>query len=426
MRAGRPWQPGSAAPVPGSVAALLPSGLTAGHVAFALASLATSGSSVAFHLLTGLMLGPAEYGALGAIVAVIAVLAVPVAAVETMVASQVARRLERNLPFDSTPTMRRALTVGAAAAGSLAVASPMLSGFMRFDSVWPLLVMAASCLPMAGSVVPWGMLCGQRRFGTCGVIVLAGAIVRVGLAAALVHAGWGVVGALAASLCADCLRAGLMSWQAQRGPGRIRGSAPLRVNARRAVAGTTAMGALQALLGIDTLLARHYLPAHDAGLYVAATMAAQTVFYASQIACTLAIPEFAVGDGAVSKRKAALAVTVTVGLGLVATAALAMVGPLLLPLAFGDQFRVPSTLLAIRGLTTVALSVLALMIRYRLSRGHSPGVLTPLLGVMATLAAAALFHSDSVSLACAAVLGAGCAMVPLIRYPRGVPNRAWS
>src|SRR2546421_399672 len=101
---------------------------------------------------------------------------------------------------------RLTLSSGTGAGGiwfiSALATAPVLQVVLRLGSIWPVLWVALYCLPIAAVVVPWGWLCGQGRFRAVGCIAVTSAAVRLGAGVLFVRAGWGVSGAVAASVAA--------------------------------------------------------------------------------------------------------------------------------------------------------------------------------------------------------------------------------
>lgn len=387
---------------------------TAGVLVYAVASVGTNASQAIFHVVAAGSLGPADYGALGSLVSIMAALALPVTAVQAVVTGTVARGAGAG--FDPRPAMRRSVLAGVAAAAILLALGPALRGYEHLTSLWPVVYVAADCVPVAGGMVAWGVLCGQRRFGTLGPVGLAGALARIGLAVLFLRLGFGVAGALAASLAADSLRTGLLWWAASRGTRAWHGRAPaLRLRLRRALAGASAMAAVQGMLTVDALLARHYLAAAQAGLYIAATTAAQLVFFGVQVICTLVLPRFAVGDGDRSRRTLRATLALSAGLGVAATGALVVLGPVVLPALIGHGFAVPGDLLALRGLAAVTVGLLSIVVSYGLTRSRSARPAVVWLGVLAVAVAGLACHADAVRLAAATCTAVVVVWLPLAR-----------
>ncbi len=390
---------------------------TAGIV-FAVASLAANLSQVGFHLAAAGLLGPAEYGALGALVAVMAALALPATAVQTVVTARVARRMQRGTRFDPTPAMRMSLAFGCAAGAMLLAASPLLGSYIHLAGGWPVVLVAASCVPLAAGVVAGGVLCGQRRFAVVGAIGLAGAVLKIVFAVLLIGAGFGVAGALAGSLVADCLRVGLLWWTASRTTSTWRGAPALRLRLRPATAGASSMTALQLVLIVDAVLARHYLVASQAGLYVAATTAARTIVFAIQIGCTLVLPRFAVGRGDQPAQALRSTLLASAALGVGAAVALSVLGPTVLPLLIGAEYSFSSRLLLLRASAAVVVGLVGVVLQFRLTRTRSVRPAAAWLGVGLVVAAGMLYHSSAASLALATSVAVGLLCLPMMRTAR--------
>lgn len=382
-----------------------------------LAQTAVNVSNFGFHLLATRMLGPAGYGALGSLLAVLTAMSVPAGAFETIVSARVAAEVEKGGRPDGRAAWRRSLLVGVAGMAAMLALTPLAQSFLHLGSVWPWLWLSAYCIPLALTVVPWGLVCGRRRFASAGGAALAAAITRIGAAAVFIHLGWGAAGAVAASLVGDGLRVALLVRPA--GLARpVTAAVRLRIELRQAVRGTVAFTGLWLLLGVDTLLARHFFVPIVAGEYAAAATAARAAFFVAQAVCVLAVPRFATAD--LARARAALRVTVAAaaGSGVVCAAGLGVVGPRLAGPVFGAGFHLDGVTLLLLGVGATELAVLWVAVQYQLARGTRGGA-AGWVGIVLAAAGAALWHQDGTRLALVMVLSLAATVVIAARSLRG-------
>lgn len=407
----------------------LGSAVSIGAATFVLTQTLVNVSNFGFHVVTSHLLGPAGYGALGSMLAILTALAVPVGAFETIVSSHVARMDARGQSVDGMPAWRRSLKVGVAGSTVMLAATPLAMGYLHLASPWPWLWLSIYCIPLALTVVPWGMVCGRRRFGTAGSVALVGAATRIGLGVVFIEAGFGVTGAIAATVLGDSVRVALLIAPAgllrsAGGPGaRVR--SVLRLSPSQAVGGTVAFAGLWILLGIDTVMARHFLSAVEAGMYAAASTTARAAFFVSQAACVIAVPKFATESKARAHSALTWTLLMVAGLGLGATAGLGLLGPVLLPIVFGSGFQAQGLTLALLGLGATELAVLWVMLQYQLARGLR-GASSGWCGVVVAAVAAIFWHPNATALALIMVMAVGVAVVlgarTLLGEERSVPR----
>lgn len=356
-------------------------------------------SNLGFHVLASHRLGPNAYGALGALLAVIAALTIPVGTFQTLLCTSVAHHRDRGETFDIRRPVRVSIAAGVGLAALVALATPLATKFLHLSSPWPWLLVAAYAVPAAATVVPWAVLCGEHRFAAVGATALLNAVARICLAAVLLVAGFSLKGALAASVLAESIQALILYQRActvvRRHTGRIQSR--LTVERGRALRGTVALGGLWLVLGLDVVAVRHFFPGLPAGRYVAAATATRLSLYFAQVVCVLTLPRFAVADQARAGWLLRRVLAVCAGGGLVMAALLGVVGPRLLPLAFGTQFDADRSLIVTLGLSATALGLLWVVVQFGLARSR-PVAAQIWATVGLALLACAVFHRAPVDL----------------------------
>src|SRR6266545_2401708 len=218
---------------------------------------------------------------------------------------------------------------------AVAAAAPALAAFLHLGSIVPALWLAANILPLPLVSALQGMLQGMQRFGALAGVLLLNAAARLAVGVALVAAGHGVDGALAASVAGSVLAmllplalvrpvlaaassssSGRGSWRTWAGRGGAggswctwagrggAGSSGAGGRGGLAAPGAAALGrevgaAALAFLGLllltnmDLLLARHYLAAEASGLYAAGAVVAKIAYWAPQFVATIVFPRLA-------------------------------------------------------------------------------------------------------------------------------------
>jgi O-antigen/teichoic acid export membrane protein len=389
----------------------------AGGVWFMVALAATGAGNMGFHVVVSRMLGPVAYGAFGSLLALLVLVSVPATGFQVLVTARAARIAETDRPADGTVLFGRALTVGGVCTVIMLVAAPLIQGLLRLYSIWPVLWLALYCLPLAAVVVPWGFLCGRRRFGLVGSIMVASMIVRIGVAVMLVRSGSGVSGAVAASVIADSLQALAL----YRASGGLRAdppadAVPLRVDVRTAAGGMVAFVGLWLLAGADTIAARRLLDPVLSGCYSAAVTALHGALYGAHAVSLAALPAFAAIDVERSRRallRALLSAAALVGpVALVLTIA----SPRLVPMVFGGAFQVPITVVALIAVVTMGLTLLWVLVQYNIARSLR-GAYVAWLGLPIAMLGAAYWHADMLALA--------TVMVPAVFVPLAVALWSW-
>jgi O-antigen/teichoic acid export membrane protein len=301
-----------------------------------------NGLNYAFNLVMLRLLEPAAYGALGALLATILIGSVPGLALQVVIARHTALRAgDRRAVAELWSRALVAVSWLSLGLGlAVVAAAPLLSAFLHLGSIVPALWLAANLLPLPLVSALQGMLQGAQRFGALAATLLLNAAVRLVVGVALVAAGHGVNGALAASVAGSVL--------AMLPPVLL--LRPVMASGLRWLApGTQALGgevgaALLGFLGlllltnVDLLLARHYLAAGASGLYAAGAVIAKIAYWAPQFVATIVFPRLAT-EAAARRRLLARAAAVVAGLGVALMVLVAAAPGLAVALPFGAAYR---------------------------------------------------------------------------------------
>ncbi len=179
---------------------ILPGVLSRGGWSLMVATTGVNGLNFLFHVLISRLLGPSHYGALGAVLNVISVLAVPLGAVQLAVTQAVVSGTGKKRMSLRRLTVKATLW-GAGAMVAYWLLAPLVDGFLNLKSpftdlaigVWiPLAVVAA---------VLQGALLGEMRYVPVAVATFfGGGALRLASGALLVSAGFGLGGAVAATV----------------------------------------------------------------------------------------------------------------------------------------------------------------------------------------------------------------------------------
>src|ERR1022692_2484698 len=348
---------------------ILPGVLSRGGWSFVVATAGINGLNFVFHLLISRLLGPSYYGALGAVLNVISVLAVPLGAVQLAVTQAVISGAGKER------TSLRRLTVkatfwGVGAMVAAWVLSPLVNSFLNLRSpvadlaigVWvPLAVVAA---------VLQGALLGELRFVPVAVATfLGGGALRLASGALLVSAGFGLAGAVAATVIGQVFTTAALLLVARREVFAKRLD-PVRVFLRDAVLSIAALAGYTMLTGIGVLLARHFLVPVAAGRYAAATIAGQIAMYLPGALVIVAFPRLASANAAgISARKT---LTETLGLvtviGLAACAVLAGMPGEVVDVLFGPSYLGAVSIVGVIALISVLFGVIGVLTYFHISR----------------------------------------------------------
>ena len=175
--------------------------LSRGAVSFLFATAGVNVSNFLFHIVISRLLGPAHYGAVGAILSILSLLTVPVGAAQLAVTQAVIAHTENDESFSLSRLIWRAIVLGVIAEMAFASLTPLIDGFLHIGSPVPLLLVSA-WIPLAtvGAVLQ-GSLIGEYRFRAVAFATfVGGGLIRLLFGAAMVAAGFGVSGAIIATI----------------------------------------------------------------------------------------------------------------------------------------------------------------------------------------------------------------------------------
>ena len=263
-----------------------------------------------------------------------------------------------------THPMRVAAVVGVAAAAVIAGTSPLWSAHVFAESRW-LSVLLLSC-GLAGFCLHatlLGMLAGVNRWTEYGALMVTDAGIRVVVAATTFAVGWGLVGFLWATV------AGALAWlimlivsPAARMAARVLTAGDPVTFLRGAGHSITAAGASAILvMGFPVLLKA---TSGDLGAAGGVVILAVTLTRAPLLVPLTAMQGNLIAhfvDQRRARLRALLApAAVVAGLGAVGVLAAGLLGPWLLRVAFGEQYRVAGPLLAWLTAAAVTIAMLTL------------------------------------------------------------------
>ena len=305
--------------------------LVASGAAAAVGSTVANLLAYALSLAGARLLVPAEYGLLVALLAVAIVAAVPALALQAVVAVRMVRAPAGSGSRVAAESLGLGLAVGGVLVAAGLAAAPVLERFLRLDGPGAAVWLALSIGPVTVLGVLQGIAQGRHDFRRLAAILVAWSAGRLagGLAGLLLTRD--TTGALA-GVALGTLAAAVLSWALTGRVRPARGSWPVR---ELAVA-CQALAGLYLLTNLDPVLARHYLPAEQAGLYGAGAVLAKAAFFLPQAVVLVVFPRLASAPRPGRTLWAALAALA--GLGLLLTAVSRLAGGLAVTAVGGDAY----------------------------------------------------------------------------------------
>lgn len=376
---------------------LLGAVLGGGGLAFFVASTVANGSNFLFHAVMSRLLGPDAYGALGSLLGIMSVVTFGSVALQAAVIQAAAAPGRGQRAALGRHTARSVVAACFVLVLSAAL-SPALDGFLHLRSPVPVVLLGIFVALSLVAVVPQGVLLGRLSFAVVAAALVTGAVVRVGAGIALVELGLGLDGALAATALSGAAILGVLLWPLRHELGRHGDG--LRIRMGPAALAVGAVGGFSALVGVDTFLARHYLPAGVAGRYAAAATAARIALFMPGALALAAFPRLSAtrGRGSEARRVFVHAVVAVAVLGAGAAVVMALVPHTVISVLFGARYQAAAGVLRILAAAAAGLGLVGLLVYAQVAKGHVRA-LVAWVGVAGAAALISVFHGSMGALA---------------------------
>ncbi|WP_460404677.1 lipopolysaccharide biosynthesis protein [Actinophytocola sediminis] len=296
-----------------------------------LVTIGVAGNQAASYLLNvagARLLVPADFGELGSLLAVLVVGAVPAMGLQTAAALRIARAGRDGASQLCSLGLTTSAVVTAVTAGS----APLLMALLHLDSIWPALCVAASLASITMTCLWYGMLQGTRRFGALAALLGCEGLVRIGGTAVGLAIFRDATGALACTAI-GALVVAMIGWVVV---GRPRPARHHRGHIREVLHAVQAMLALVLLVNLDLVLARHHLPADEAGEYAVGAIVTKIAYWLPQAVAILVLPRLA--DAAGRRRFVPVALLVCAALDSVVVLGTATMGPTVVAIIGGADY----------------------------------------------------------------------------------------
>jgi hypothetical protein len=319
-----------------------------------LALAVNNAGSYALSLIAARILAPSAFGELSSLLAVLVIGVVPAMGLQTVVALRVARKAQ-----SPGPLMALGLTTTAVVAGAGLVLTPVLVLVLHLDSSTPALLLAATLGPLTLLGLFHGLLQGSKRFATlAGLISLEGAGKVGGTVVGLLLTG-SATGALTGTAIGSFVVV-VTSWVICGKPRPARGE-----RAGEVLHAAQAMLALVLLVNLDLVLARHTLPAAEAGEYALGAIVTKIAYWLPQAVGVLVLPRLAHG----SRRVLPVALAVCAALDAVVVLVCLVLGPRLLVIIGGAGYAGSTMAVWPFALTGSMLALVQILLFARLADG---------------------------------------------------------
>ncbi|HET7899903.1 MAG TPA: hypothetical protein VFL59_01870 [Candidatus Nanopelagicales bacterium] len=247
-------------------------------------------STYLLNLVAARALGPASFGELASLLGILAIGNVVALGVQ----AATARRIVTSPPSDHRGTaaaaLRASFPAGLAVAAATALTYPITSSLLHLGGPADLLLVAVSLIPLTVVGAQLGVAQGSEAPGRLALVYLGGAVKSAGGIAGAVLGG-----TVTSTLVGVAIGSVAMAVALQLVVHPLADAAPLHQErwASEVLHASHALAALFVLTTADLLLARHFLPAVQSGVYAAGSIVAKIAFWLPQAVIVLAFPGMA-------------------------------------------------------------------------------------------------------------------------------------
>ena len=361
-------------------------------------SLLSGAFGYVFHFVAGRLLGPAGYSVVAAAIAALYLISLPGVVLQLVSARFTSVAAATGQAAGIRPLLVRisAVTIGAGVPAMLLLAAfaPQAAAFFNIADRRVVYALALGGLGTLLVTVTRGALQGLRRFFALAGNALVDSASRVALAAILVAAGLRTLGAVAAVVLSPLAAYAQSLWLLRRHAPAGGEAERIDGMGRYALLAAAAGVGVNYLFTADTLLAKHFLGAGDAGIYAAASVLARVVYFLGLTVAGVMFPEVASLHARNQEHfhvvDRSLLLVAGLGVALVAVYA-TLPGLVLLP--YGASFEPVKPYLGVFAVALTLLAVSNLLINYFLSVARGAFVAPLAAACLLETVLIAVFHS---------------------------------
>lgn len=375
--------------------------LTVGLLATGAVAFVTN--AVIAHLLTR-----SDFGAVGSVVALAALVAIPLSSIGSAVTRQVV--VAEPGAFRLWTFVGGTVTAGGAVILVCFGLIPVLDPLLHLSGDVAVVLLGAYLGAILVEGVPRGVLLGERHYVSIALIVLFGALAKLGLSAAWSALAPSVVSPLGGTAAGEALTAlaFVISLRALARPGAR--NRRLRISdIGLSMAGFTG---LLSLMSIDTIAARHFLTGAQSGDYAVASGLGSAAYFVAAAAATAIFPDVAEGVSSDSRRSFLVGLAEVSALAIGAAALLDLEAAPLVRLVYGNRYLGAKTPLIILSLSYALLGILAYLVNHHLAH-RSRAIMLSWIGAAILTTAVLLAHRSPTEVAFDALTSSGILAVIL-------------
>lgn len=353
-----------------------------------------------YELSMGMMLPPAQYGALFSLISLLMIVSIFSQTIQTSIAKFTSKFNVEGKPgrinYLWKTSLKRTLLFGVASFLILVLLSPLISKFLNIDNNWYCVIVFSSFIFAFAFPANLGVLQGMQRFFPLGLSTALVGFLRLSIGVLLVSLGFGLYGGL---LCVPLtfLAVFVITLFFLSGLAKV-GNEKVEVSGLFSYAGLAmlAIAGFAVLTNIDVLLAKHYLSPENAGTYAAIGVLGRASLVAPMGIAIAMFPKtsdlFERGKGQRSILRKAMLLTILLGGGVVIVYWL--FPEFVVNVLFGGKYPLAVPYIFKYGLAMFLFAISFLLMNFLLSLNQTK-VAYPLLMVMVVqLGLIVFFHAN--------------------------------
>lgn len=363
-----------------------------------------------FQFLMGRYLSIEDYGAMNALLSVVTSITLPTSAVMIVVAKYAstysARGEKDGMSSLYTGSIKKVSAIAVVITAAFVLLSGVMRAYLKIDDTTSVLILSIGVLGSFILTVNFGMLQGMQRFYWLGAGMGLSGVARLLLAVVFVLIGARLNGALLATVLPYLLMFAVTV-------------VPLRAYISGTKTGfrheqvlsysvpVLAASCLFAFLSnADVIMAKHFLPARDAGIYAAVAVLGKTMFYLPSSFALAVFPMVSVSDALNGDSFKILdrALLFTAAMCAAVLVLFVAVPERIIGGLFGGRFVAGSGLLKYYGAAMFCLAVVSIIISFNLARGKTAFIYSLAAGCVMLVVIINIFHAD-ISQVVAAIAG---------------------
>lgn len=398
--------------------------LVAGSALLFVGNTLSSFGNYLYHLLMGRMLGPVDYGALASLISVCYLLGIPVAVLVLVIVRQVsALRGKRKLAainYFYSWINKGVFVLGSIGLLIFLLFSSQIASFLHLESNTLLIIVGLASFIGIFPSVNIAVLQGFLRFNWHAIVSIVSVAVKLASAVFLVYLSYRVFGAISALLISAIISYLLTLFYVKK----IIGKKKERRGVSRREVVTYALPVFFSILSFtslyttDVVLARHFLPAQEAGFYAALATLGKIIFFASGPIVMAMFPmvseRHANGKEYLSLLNLSLGMVFLVCLGI--SGVYFLFPELMIKILYGSEYLPASSYLWLFAIFLSFYSLSSLLINFQLSIKKVKAVIFPVIAAIAQAVLILIFHQNLSQIIWVSVAVLGLLLVSLLLF----------